>query len=125
VPATLDLDKMPRPVFLASHGDGLCGGSTAVDSHGVVWSESGCENGSPPLTRAGKLPPDRLERFRGALATLRTQPGASSDAVTPCSEGFRAFSLFDDAQARHWTFCTSRGEKVPETFEAVVALSEP
>jgi hypothetical protein len=121
-PTTLDLDKMPRPVFLDSHGDALCGGSTAIDRDGVVWRESGCENGSPPFARAGKLPPEGLLRFRAALAAVRAQPGGSGDAVAPCSEGFRAFSLFDDTQVRHWTFCTARGELVPETFEAVVAV---
>ena len=70
-----------------------------------------------------QLAPDRLGRFRGTLEAIRARPDEGSDPKTPCSQGFQAFSLFDDARVRNWTFCTSKGERVPEAFDAVVALS--
>ncbi len=61
--------SLPRPLYLKSYLDGICGGALAVDGVGRIWSESGCRGsrlgrGLQPLTAD---PASAKRRSRGGI----------------------------------------------------------
>jgi len=77
--------QLDRPVFFRDMENGLCGSSIAVDVHGEVYSEGGCENGSPLMQHAGHATPEAVARVRDAFTALPgdlTCDGSPSTSTT-------------------------------------------
>lgn len=63
------MDQQRPPFYVASAGNGMCGGSTIADSTGIVGSEAGCEEHSTgwKVHRMSAASRDRMVRAFEAL----------------------------------------------------------
>lgn len=64
------LGQLDRPAYVRSNQSRLCGSTVALDAHGEVWSEGGCENGSIILHSRGKASAAARERLSALMAAL-------------------------------------------------------
>lgn len=117
--------SLPPPVFsFTSPVGGNCTGTTAVDSDGRLWTESGCEARTSGVRYRGRLTPARRKRFDEAISVLRRLPDVR--AARGCRETMAKFAIREsDGTEREWIVCVPEyNERWPSPFAEIFAAME-
>lgn len=118
------IEQLDGRVYHWDHERGLCGEQWALDGDGVLWTEHGCENGTPRFTRVREVTPAERARIEAAFARLP----ARSPEEPSCNQR-DVFAVRTRGGERAWSVCSLREDdpsSLPPPFdEAARALSAP
>ena len=108
-----DLDT---PSYVWNWETGLCGSTMALDGQGELWTEDGCENGSPKLTFDRAVSDEQARRIRDAF---QSHPDPASFVDPNCNSGggfveHRFTERRGDGSVREWRVCLVQHDADPK-----------
>jgi hypothetical protein len=111
-------ESLPRPTFFSTSG-GNCTSTLAVDAHGDLWTESGCEARSSGVRHRGRLTASQQRAFTEALVAVERLPDLPALGQPPCSQLWERISLARvGVPDREWYVCRTNDGRRPAPFEA-------
>ncbi len=102
-----DEEGLATPSYVWNWETGLCGSTMAVDGDGELWTESGCENGSPSLSFERALSDEQVARIVAAFQA-HPEPASFVDPNCASQDSFVTHRFTErrvDGSVRQWLVC--------------------